>query len=151
MKMIKKAGPRMLSHFSHAWLFVTVWTVACQAPWDSPGMNIGVGCLALLQGIFPTQGSNPCCLCLLHWQAGSLPLIPPGKLKEDSTRQIITDPLLSAMLNPKSFIWIILYSPLWNPMMKVPCTYPRFQPLKRRFWEAESVAWSLDSCFTMLC
>ena len=26
---------------------------------DSPGKNIGVGCLALLQGIFPTQGSNP--------------------------------------------------------------------------------------------
>ena len=28
-------------------------------PGDSPGKNIGVGCHALLQGIFPTQGSNP--------------------------------------------------------------------------------------------
>ena len=28
-------------------------------PWNSPGQNIGVGCLSLLQGIFPTQGSNP--------------------------------------------------------------------------------------------
>ena len=27
--------------------------------WDSPGNNIGVGCHALLQGIFPTQGWNP--------------------------------------------------------------------------------------------
>ena len=26
---------------------------------DSPGMNTGVGCHALLQGIFPTLGSNP--------------------------------------------------------------------------------------------
>ena len=26
---------------------------------DSPGKNYGVGCHALLQGIFPTQGSNP--------------------------------------------------------------------------------------------
>ena len=26
---------------------------------DSPGKNIGVGCYAFLQGIFPTQGSNP--------------------------------------------------------------------------------------------
>ena len=26
---------------------------------DSPGKNIGVGCHALFQGIFPTQGSNP--------------------------------------------------------------------------------------------
>ena len=34
---------------------------------------------ALLQGIFPTQGSNPCLFCLLHWQAGYLPLVPPGK------------------------------------------------------------------------
>ena len=37
------------------------------------------GCHALLQEIFPTQGSNPHLLCLLHWQAGSLPLAPPGK------------------------------------------------------------------------
>ena len=27
--------------------------------WDSPGKNTGVDCLALLQGIFPSQGSNP--------------------------------------------------------------------------------------------
>ena len=27
----------------------------------------------------PDRGSNPCLLCLLHWQAGSLPLAPPGK------------------------------------------------------------------------
>ena len=36
-------------------------------------------CHALLQGIFPTQESNPHHLCLLHWQVGSLPLAPPGK------------------------------------------------------------------------
>ena len=28
-------------------------------PWDSPVKNTGVGCCTLLQGIFPTQGSNP--------------------------------------------------------------------------------------------
>ena len=33
---------------------------------DSPGKNTGVGCHALLQGIFLTQGSNLCCLHLLH-------------------------------------------------------------------------------------
>ena len=27
--------------------------------WNSPGQNIGVGSLSLLQEIFPTQGSNP--------------------------------------------------------------------------------------------
>ena len=35
---------------------------------------MGVGCHALLQGIFPTQESNPRLLGLLHWQACSLPL-----------------------------------------------------------------------------
>ena len=29
------------------------------SPWDSPGQNTGVGSLSLLQGVFPTQGSNP--------------------------------------------------------------------------------------------
>ena len=38
-------------------------------PWDSPGKNTGVGCRALLQGIFLTQGSNPHLFHLLHWQA----------------------------------------------------------------------------------
>ena len=28
-------------------------------PWDSPGKNTGMGCHALLQRIFLTQGSNP--------------------------------------------------------------------------------------------
>ena len=45
---------------------------------DSPGKHTGLGCHALLQGIFPTQGLNPCLLVLLHWQLGSLPLAPPG-------------------------------------------------------------------------
>ena len=44
-------------------------------------MNTEVGCHFLLQGILPTQGLN---LCLLHWQAGSLPLShqgsPPAQL-----------------------------------------------------------------------
>ena len=51
-------------------------TVAHQAPppWNFPGKNTVVGCHALLQGIFPTQGSNLHLLCLLQWQADSLPL-----------------------------------------------------------------------------
>ena len=36
----------------------------------------GTGHHALIQGIFPTQGSNS---RLLHWQVGSLPLKLPGK------------------------------------------------------------------------
>ena len=36
-------------------------------PWDSPGKNIEVGCHCLLQGVFPTRGSNP---LLLHCRWG---------------------------------------------------------------------------------
>ena len=66
---------------SHVLLFVTPWTVAHQAPvcqWDSPGRNTGVGCHALLQGIFPTQGWHLYLLHLLHWQGDSLPLAALG-------------------------------------------------------------------------
>ena len=55
-------------------------------PWDSPSKNTGVGCHALLQGIFPTQGLNPRILCLLHWQVDSLPLVPPGKPTKPTAR-----------------------------------------------------------------
>ena len=34
------------------------------SPWNSPGQNTGVSNLSLLQGVFPTQGSNP---GLLHY------------------------------------------------------------------------------------
>ena len=55
---------------------------------DSPGKNTEVGCHFLLQGIFLTQGSNPCLLCLLHWQADSLPgmmfYLSPIALRKES-------------------------------------------------------------------
>ena len=47
--------------------------------WDSLGWNTSEGCHALFQGIFLTQGSGPQFLCFLHWQADSLPLVPPRK------------------------------------------------------------------------
>ena len=49
---------------SHSVLFNSLGPQGLQpsrllCPWDFPGKNTGVGCQALLQGIFPTQGSNP--------------------------------------------------------------------------------------------
>ena len=44
--------------FSRVRLFVTPWT-GLYSPWNSPGQNTGAGSLSLLQGIIPTQGSNP--------------------------------------------------------------------------------------------
>ena len=70
--------------FSHVQLFTTPWNEAHQAP-----LSIGLsrqeywsgvmGCHFLLQGVFLTQGWNLHLLCLLHWQAGSLPLALPGE------------------------------------------------------------------------
>ena len=50
--------------------------VDCSPPGSSvhgilQSKNTGVGCHALLQEIFQTQGKNPCLLHLLYWQAGS--------------------------------------------------------------------------------
>ena len=69
----------MLSHFNCVQVFATPWTVVHQAPLSMgfSGQEFGMGYHFLLQGIFPTQGLNSCLLCLLPWQAGSLPLAPP--------------------------------------------------------------------------
>ena len=45
---------------------------------DSPGKSTGVGCCAVLQGIFPPRDGISVS-CLLHCQVVSLPLAPPGK------------------------------------------------------------------------
>ena len=60
----------VLSHFSHVWLFVTLWTIAFQRAPLSLGFSrkeYWSGLHALLQGIFPSQGSN---LPLLHLLIG---------------------------------------------------------------------------------
>ena len=51
----------MLNHFSRSNSLRThgLQPARLLCPWDSPGKNTGVGCRVFLQGIFPTQGSNP--------------------------------------------------------------------------------------------
>ena len=71
----------MAQMLGHIWLFVTPWTVAHQAP-----LSMGFSRQEYWSGLsFPSLGRlpnprDPHLLCLLHWQAGSLPLEPPGKL-----------------------------------------------------------------------
>ena len=69
---------------NHAFLFVTLQTVACQAP-----LSMGFsrqeywrGLPSLSSGALPTRGLNSRLLCPLHWQADSLPLSPPGMCEE---------------------------------------------------------------------
>ena len=65
--------------FNCVQLFMTPWTVALQAPlsMEFSGKNTAMGCHFLLQGIFPTQGSNP---DLLHCRRILLPLSHLGSL-----------------------------------------------------------------------
>ena len=81
-------GKCMPSCFSRVWLFVTPWIVAHQSSLSMLffRQEYRSGCHALFQGIFPTPESNPCLLPLLHWPAGSLPLVPPGKPLTTVTR-----------------------------------------------------------------
>ena len=62
---------------SHSIVSDSLWVYQASLSIEfSMDKNTGVGCHFLLQGIFPTQGSN---VQLLHWQVDSLPLAPPKK------------------------------------------------------------------------
>ena len=92
-------------------LFVTPWTVACQLHylWDSPGKNAGVGCHPLLQGIFPTQWSNPALLhCrqilyhLSHQRSPAICLLLLLLLSRFSRVQLCATPQMAAHQAPPS-------------------------------------------------
>ena len=71
--------------------------------------NTGVGCCALLQGIFLTQGSKLHLLHLLYWQVSSLPLAPPGKPWSYSTC-FFSSTLCSWVLSMFLHIYVIHYA-----------------------------------------
>ena len=71
----------VLSHFNRVWLFVTLWTIACQAP-----LSMGFSRQEYWSGLLcppprdlPDPGIKLSLLPILRWWAGSLPLAPPGK------------------------------------------------------------------------
>ena len=67
---IKAATGNILVFFLILNMMFTVGSFSRQEYWN--------GWLFPFQEIFTTQGSNQCPLGLQHWQAGSLPLVPPG-------------------------------------------------------------------------
>ena len=85
----------VLSHFTQFQLFATLWTVAHQVPlsMDSPGKNTGVGCHALLQGIFLIQRLNLCLLHLLYCRQFLYPLNHLKVLLSQITKLILCDML----------------------------------------------------------
>ena len=78
-------------------------------PWDSPGKNTGVGCHALLQGIFLTQGSNPrllyCKQIPYRWANGE------AEKNASSCVKISTSQNIQASDSPGDLVKIAQWSP----------------------------------------
>ena len=91
-------------------------------PSDFPGKNTGVGCLALLQGIFPTQGSNP---SLLHCRR-TLLAEPHEKPKTD--RQIDRDRQVSSI---QSLSRVRLFATPWSAALQASLSFTNSQSLLR--------------------
>ena len=76
------ANACVLSCFSCVRLFVTLWTEPSRLPVHGilQARILGWVAIASSRGSSPpVRGSNQSLLCLLHWQAGSLPLVPSEK------------------------------------------------------------------------
>ena len=76
-------GRTVCRSVSRVRLFATPWTVARQAPLSMRlSRQEGVGCHALLQGIFPTQGADPSlphCRWILYHLSPQTLLYPPPR------------------------------------------------------------------------
>ena len=77
----------MLSHFSCVRLFAVLWTLCNPVAWYSSPLSMGFSRQEYWSGLpcpppgdLPDPGTKPASL-LLHWQVGSLLLVPPGKPK----------------------------------------------------------------------
>ena len=80
LRSLANMSPRYAKSLQSCLTLCNPWTTRLLRPWDYSGKNTGVGCHALLQGIFLTPGLSWHLLCLPHWQAGSLPLATPGNM-----------------------------------------------------------------------
>ena len=84
-------------------------------PGDSPGKNTGADCRAFLQEIIATQDLTRVSSRLLHWQAASLPLVPPGRPLLHDSRLKCSVTIVSALtgatlchrgsFNPYNVLW----------------------------------------------
>ena len=89
-------------------------------PWDSPGKNTGVGCRSLPQGIFPTQGWNPCLPCcrqiLYHWATGEPRM---------ACRQASSPPSLLHTQPPPGLPWCLVNESSWTHPSSAESELPR--------------------------
>ena len=110
----------MLSCFSSVWLCATLRygpePTRLLCPWDSPGKNTGVGCHALLQGIFPTQGLNS---GLLHCRVFTIWATKEAQQRPQIfPRQVIKAMVVTNTSSPRSFSKAV-------PALFIPSSLPR--------------------------
>ena len=85
--------------FRSCCMHAQLWLILCD-PTDCspPGSSVhGILQARILEwvampssrGVFLTQGSNPCLLCLLHWLADSLPSEPPEGYSNEWDRRVL--------------------------------------------------------------
>ena len=151
-----------------------LWPARLLCLWDFSGKNTGVDGHFLLLGIFPTQGLNPPLLCLLHWQADSLPLSllgspwwiyisePTSELSRDKTiksapgiiictwKSIIktwTLNLSELLSNKASLSWCVFF----RCMEKIPWNQGISQVNQNLSWSSPRLRSSSSSCFWCSC
>ena len=114
------------------------------SPWNSPGQNTGVGSCVLLQGIVPTEGSNPslphCRQILYHLSHQGSPHPPAVVVQSLSRVRLFTIPwtadrearLLCPLLSSQSLLKLMSiesvmpssYLILCHPLLLLPSIFP---------------------------
>ena len=107
----------VLSHSSRVWLFLTLWTVTCQAPLSMGFSRQEIPEWVVSRGSSPPR--DPTHVCFPGGQEGSLPLAPPGKpmetawrfLKQGKWEQNYNSPVdLKSIQNLKVESYVFLFS-----------------------------------------
>ena len=97
-----------------------------------------MSCHLLLQGILPTQGSNP---CLLNWQTDSLPLSHQGSLLCDmSVKNVITKQTKQSGFSPESNSL--------SPLASANKSKSWFKKKKKSIWKCKT--WTQTTCYIFL-
>ena len=125
-KCVHTEWMRACSVASDSWWPHGLWPARVLSPWSFPGKNTGVGCHFLLQGIFPTQGTNPYLLHLLHWHSES-------KYQAENTLSVKKNSKLKPSVFPTGghrvsgfpFVWLTPVSTVgfwtWSPSPSKKC------------------------------
>ena len=111
-------------------VFDSWWLHGLYSLWNSPGQNTGVGSLSLLQGIFPTQGSNPslphCRQFLYQLSHKGSPPLDGREYQSHILRVCENGDTVTAIISDYGFVYFswyllgffVLFSVFWDCMIR---------------------------------